>query len=73
MLVNNDNTAKNTIIFVDNIKNGEKLCEEFKESGYTAEVITYETPAKDREYIYDKFTVGEIQILISVNFQPKRY
>ena len=60
------NGDRKTLAFCANVKQAEDLTLKLKVSGYVAEIITGQTPEHVREDIFDKFTKGEIRVLVSV-------
>lgn len=55
-----------TIVFTIDVAHGEAVKQQFCERGYVAEVVSYKTESKDREPIYKRYALGQIQVLISV-------
>lgn len=60
------NGERKVLAFCASVKQALDLTLKLKSRGYFAELITGETPETEREVIFDKFTKGEIKILVSV-------
>lgn len=60
------NGSRKTLAFCANVKQALDLTLKLKVSGYVAEIITGQTPEHVRSCIFDKFTKGEIRVLVSV-------
>lgn len=64
---------RKTIVYCANVQSANDTCAVIIAAGYSAKVVTGETPTKEREYIFTGFKFGQFQFLINVGVATKGY
>lgn len=64
---------RKTIVYCANVQSANDTCAVIIAAGYTAKVVTGETPTKEREYIFTGFKFGQFQFLINCMIATKGF
>lgn len=56
---------RKTIVFAVDVQHATDLAENFRDAGYTTDVVSGKTKPKDRDAIYERFSSGETKLLVN--------
>jgi superfamily II DNA or RNA helicase len=65
--------GKKTIVFAAGVENSKKLCEMFRDAGYSSAHVDDSTPTRERDAIFSAFARGDIMVLCNVGIATMGY